>query len=159
MYMYGRRKAFTALRSRILVKRIYKCIHMHKKDFDSWNKTKKDVNENEDKPFIRKREIRWAVLGVNVGSEIDGKDRSFTRPVLIIDIIGKTTALIVPITSVHKDIPGRYRFEWKGNDNSLCVNQLRVISTKRILDRKGKVSEKKLQDAKEKIKKFYRLDR
>lgn len=131
---------------------------MHKKDFDSWNETKKGINEHQDKPFIRKREIRWAVLGVNVGSEIDGKDNSFTRPVLIVDTIGKTTSLVVPITSKHKDIPGRYQFEWKDNENSLCVNQLKVISTKRILDRKGKISENKLKDVKDKIKKFYRLD-
>ncbi|MCB9805831.1 type II toxin-antitoxin system PemK/MazF family toxin [Candidatus Nomurabacteria bacterium] len=131
---------------------------MHIKDFDLWNKIKKEINEHQDKPFIRKREIRWAVLGVNVGSEIDGKDKSFTRPVVIIDTIGKTTALVVPITSKHKEIPGRFEFKWKDNINSICVNQMKVISTKRILDRKGKISENKLKDIKEKIKDFYRLD-
>jgi hypothetical protein len=34
-----------------------------KKDFDNWNKRKKEINE-EEPHFYREREIRWCSLGI-----------------------------------------------------------------------------------------------
>ncbi len=40
----------------------------------------KNLNSDDKHVNIRSGEIRWVVFGVNVGSEIDGKAKSFTRP-------------------------------------------------------------------------------
>ena len=63
---------------------------MYIKEFDKWNRVKKRANDSTTSVFIRAGEIRWISFGVNVGSEIDGKGESFTRPGLIVHVIGLT---------------------------------------------------------------------
>ena len=43
------------------------------KDFDGWNKEKKNVNNNGTQKLFHEREIWWASFGVNIGREQDGK--------------------------------------------------------------------------------------
>jgi len=106
---------------------------------------------------MRTREICWAAVGVNVGSEIDGKGVSFTRPVLILHVMGAHLALVIPLSTKYKERSGYVPFDWKGQTNALCVHQLKVISQKRLFKRIGKVSENKLKVAKDEVKKFYKL--
>ena len=130
---------------------------MHIKDFDKWNEVKKNLNKEERKITIRRGEIRWVSLGVNIGSEIDGKGESFSRPALIIHVIGNHFALVIPMSTKIKDIAGYVPFEWKGKTFSLCIHQTKVVSQKRILRRLGRVSDNKLQKHKDEIKKFFSL--
>ncbi len=130
---------------------------MYIKDFENWNFVKQRIDKEERDINIRAGEIRWIMFGVNVGSEIDGKGSSFTRPGLIISISGSNIALVVPMSTKIKDVAGYISFEWKGEITSLCIHQIRVISQKRILRRMGRISENKLQLFKEEIKKFFNL--
>ncbi len=130
---------------------------MYIKDFENWNFVKQRIDKEERDINIRAGEIRWIMFGVNVGSEIDGKGSSFTRPGLIISISGSNIALVVPMSTKIKDVAGYISFEWKGEIISLCIHQIRVISQKRILRRMGRISENKLQLFKEEIKKFFNL--
>lgn len=130
---------------------------MYFKDFDTWNAVKKRLQTEERQVNIRKGEIRWVSVGVNLGSEIDGKGVSFTRPALIAHVIGSKLALIVPITTKVKDIPGYVSFEWKDKVNALCIHQMRVVSQKRILDRVGKISANRLAKYKNDIANFYSM--
>lgn len=69
---------------------------MYQKDFDSWHAVKKRIEAEEQKVYIRAGEIRWIAFGINIGSELDGKGDSFTRPGLIVHVIGSRLALVVP---------------------------------------------------------------
>lgn len=128
---------------------------MYFKDFDNWNKTKKRVNTEDRDVSIRAGEIRWVSFGVNVGSEIDGKGASFTRPALILHVIGSHLALAVPMSTKIREITGYIPFEWKGTRTALCVHQVRIISQKRVLSRKGRISFKRLRAIKKEIAKFF----
>ncbi len=130
---------------------------MYIKDFLAWFKIKSKIHQLEHSLVVRRGEIRWVCIGINVGSEIDGKGDDFARPCLILHVIGKSMALVIPLTSKSKTIPGYIPFEWKDKHDSICVHQMRVVSQKRILGRLGKISEGRLQDIKEHIKKFYSL--
>jgi len=130
---------------------------MYQKDFNSWNSIKAQIHAKERNIYIRKREIRWASLGINVGSEIDGKGESFTRPVLVLDIVGSHLTLVAPISTKLKNIPGYLQIDRKDSSISICIHQIRVISQKRILRRKGKVTHHQFQYIKNKIKQFYNL--
>lgn len=130
---------------------------MYKKDFDSWNKVKKRINQEERKINIRAGEIRWVVLGVNVGSEIDGKGVSYTRPALVVNVSGSHTALIIPLSTKVKNVAGYISFEWKGKITALCIHQSKVVSQKRILHRLGRISNNRLRKSKDEIKKFFDL--
>ena len=130
---------------------------MYIKDFDSWNEMQKQLNSDDRQVNIRAGEIRWVAFGVNIGSEIDGKGKSFTRPALIVHVIGSNLALVVPLSTKVKDMVGYIPFEFHGRIVSLCVHQSRTISQKRILSRKGRISENKLGKIKEQLKKFFAL--
>jgi len=130
---------------------------MYIKLFDAWNVVKKRVEEEERKVYIRAGEIRWVSMGVNVGSEIDGKGVSFTRPALVLHVIGSHLALIVPMSTKTKSVTGYVPFEWKGITSSLCIHQLKVISQKRIFARIGKIPNNRLKSIKQEINQFYNL--
>lgn len=130
---------------------------MYIKNFDDWGVVKKVINKEERKINVRKGEIRWVSFGVNIGMEIDGKGDTFLRPALIIDCVGSGIALVIPITSGIKKYPGYFSFPWKDHTDSLCIHHIKSISTKRILKRAGKISEGRLREIKDHIKKFYSL--
>lgn len=128
---------------------------MYVKDFDKWNEVKKQTDTNDAKVYIRAGEIRWMSFGVNVGSEMDGKGESFTRPGLVLHVIGSHLAFVAPLSTKIKEAVGYFPFEWKGTTTALCIHQVRVISQKRILSRKGRISEDRLKAIKSEIAKFY----
>ncbi len=86
---------------------------MYFKDFDTWNTLKKKLNDEDRQTNIRAGEVRWISCGVNVGSEIDGKGISFTRPALILHVVGSVLALVVPLSTKVKNIAGYIPFEFQ----------------------------------------------
>ncbi|MBX7227561.1 MAG: type II toxin-antitoxin system PemK/MazF family toxin [Chitinophagales bacterium] len=130
---------------------------MYYKDFDNWSIVKKRINQEERKINIRAGEIRWVSFGVNIGSEMDGKGVSFTRPALVVNVSGAHLALVVPLSTKLKDVAGYSPFTWKGTTTALCIHQTRVISQKRILHRIGKISNNALMKYKQHIKGFFAL--
>ena len=128
---------------------------MYFKDFDKWNEVKKRVHQEERKVNIRAGEIRWISFGINVGSEIDGKGLSFTRPALILHVIGSYLALIIPMSTKVKNVAGYVPFTWKNTTTALCLHQVRIVSNKRVLSRKGRISQNKLKVIKKELSKFF----
>jgi hypothetical protein len=57
-------------------------MYMYIKEFDQWNEVKKRIQSEQRNIYIRSGEVRWCTVGVNLGSEMDGKGKSYTRPVL-----------------------------------------------------------------------------
>jgi hypothetical protein len=54
------------------------------KRFSEWFWLKKKLHERQQTPpLVSEREIWWASVGENVGSEINGKSALFSRPVII----------------------------------------------------------------------------
>lgn len=137
---------------------IFYTVRRYKKEFERWNIVKQKINNKKKvKVNIRSGDIRWIIFGVNVGSEIDGKGESFLRPALVVNVSGKNTALVIPMSTKIKDIPGYLSFEWKGQVVSLCISQMKVISQKRILHRLGRIADTKLPILKGAIRLFFRL--
>ena len=112
---------------------------MYFKNFDEWNLVKKKIENEERSITLRKGEVRWCSLGVNVGAEIDGKGVGFTRPVLILRVIGNKLALVAPLSTKIKEIPGYIKIKIKNKDVSICANHIKIISQKRIFERHTKL--------------------
>jgi mRNA interferase MazF len=106
---------------------------------------------------LRVGEIRWCSLGVNVGSEIDGKGERFLRPCLVIGIFSTRLALVVPLSTKIKNIPGYVGFTFNGAEYSACVMQTKTISQKRIFEREGKMNDNNLKLIITSFKNFYRI--
>lgn len=105
----------------------------YKKDFDVWNKKKKEVEGKDisDRRFFHERQIWWCSLGLNIGFEQDGKNDEFERPVLIIKKFNRDAVWMVPLTTVAKENIFHHKLENLGS--FVILSQLRLVSTKRFL--------------------------
>ena len=104
------------------------------KDFDKWNKIKKETHSNDDYlPLYHERQVRWCRLGVNVGFEQDGTGKDFSRPVLILKGFSRHVCLVVPLTtSVKKNIYHIPVGVVGGRNAIAIISQIRLIDTKRL---------------------------
>jgi mRNA-degrading endonuclease toxin of MazEF toxin-antitoxin module len=107
----------------------------YKKNFDEWNRCAKSLEEKGNGNSFNEREIWWCALGVNIGSEDDGKNEQFERPVLIFRKLGKNTSWIVPISSQQgpRDSRFHYPLSIQGTSRTARLHQFRIISNKRLL--------------------------
>ncbi|MFH0846306.1 MAG: type II toxin-antitoxin system PemK/MazF family toxin [Patescibacteria group bacterium] len=132
----------------------------YKRDFNKWNieKQRIDTSSKNKKIWFAEKDIWWSTLGVNIGVEIDGKNEKFGRPVLIIKVFNREGLYILPITSkdkLNKFYYLLYDFKEKESSfNSVVLTQLKFISSKRLLRKIGKISEKDFLKIKEKLKEF-----
>ncbi len=123
----------------------------HFKDFDSWNKEKKRLQERKQELFFHEREVWWCKLGVNLGFEQDGKNSQFSRPVVILKKYNFNAALVVPLTSGSKQ--GIYYFDIGKVDKrnaKAVISQLRFIDKRRLVNKVETIDKKifeKLQSA------------
>ena len=105
------------------------------KDYDTWNKQKKNL-DNRLLPadfFFLEGEIWWAAIGVNIGHEIDGKNELHDRPVLILKDINQNLLWVLPISSKMKTGEQYYEIEYRNRKHCILLEQIRVISPKRLL--------------------------
>lgn len=110
---------------------------MHK-DFDSWNRKKKVIQEKNRTLFYHTREIWWCALGVNVGSEQDGSGNDFQRPAVILKGLGPETCFVVPLTTSMRSHPLRIKIGGvQGKKAVALVSQMRVVDTKRLVKKIG----------------------
>ena len=123
----------------------------HIKDFDGWNEEKKRINDSNPPVFFHEREVWWYKLGINVGFEQDGKNRQFSRPVVILKTYSTNAAHIVPLTS--RDKKEIYYFDVgkvDGRDTKAVLSQIRFIDKRRLINKADVISKdifEKLQSA------------
>ncbi len=101
------------------------------KDFDKWNNLKKKVESRLQRTLFNEREVWWCSLGLNIGSEQDGVNEYYERPVLIFKKFNLDLAWILPLTKTIKD--NVYYFRLIENDSSVVLSQIKLISSRRLL--------------------------
>ena len=122
------------------------------KDFDRWNELKKRTDGEEPRLYTV-REIWWCRLGLNIGSEQDGNGTLFLRPVVIARAFGANTCLVVPLTAS----PRKHRLrvpvgKVKDKDASALVSQIRVIDTRRLVEKIGFLDKARFADIRKAVK-------
>jgi mRNA-degrading endonuclease toxin of MazEF toxin-antitoxin module len=124
------------------------------KDFDSWNKRKKEIN-NAQPNFYRARDIRWCSLGVNVGFEQDGTSENYRRPVLVIKGFSLHVCLVIPLTTSTKKNPYHLSIGMvDGREAFIILSQLRLIDTKRLHDPLGVCDKETFEEIRKAIRKL-----
>ena len=123
------------------------------KDFDRWNKVKKEVNALELRTdvFYHQREVWWCSIGLNVDVETDGKQTNFERPVLVLRKFNKEMFWGIPLTS--KPRKGKY-YEKVIHDKGVAwvmLTQMRVFSSKRLLRKIGMISTEDFRNIQKRI--------
>ncbi|MBI3305741.1 type II toxin-antitoxin system PemK/MazF family toxin [Candidatus Nomurabacteria bacterium] len=122
------------------------------KNFDAWNKRKKEINA--EKPnFYHEREIRWCSLGVNIGFEQDGTSQAYKRPVLIIRGFSRHVCLVVPLTTSTKKNPYHMSVGIVEDIEAFAIlSQIKLIDTKRLHARLIVLDRDKFNEIKKAIK-------
>jgi mRNA interferase MazF len=126
-----------------------------KKDYKKWHDKKGVLNERKDVDaiFFREKEIWWVALGANIGFEQDGKGEEFRRPILILKKFNKFVVLAVPLTTKIKK--NKYYIPCDlgdGTSRMAIISQIRLIDTKRFIDKLGFLKEESFSKIKNAIK-------
>jgi mRNA-degrading endonuclease toxin of MazEF toxin-antitoxin module len=107
------------------------------KDFDKWNKIKQKIDTNDRKLFYYEKEVWWVAMGVNVGSEQDGKGEMFVRPVLIYKKTRGGLFIGIPLTSTLKDDSIHIAFYFEYGLHTALIFQLKSYDSKRLTQKNG----------------------
>lgn len=103
------------------------------KDFDNWNEIKKKTDKKESRPSILVGDIFWCKFGINIGTEYDGKNENYARPVLVVKKYSNETVFVLPLTTQIK-INKNWYFDTdiKNKKVQIILNQGKTIDTKRL---------------------------
>ena len=127
--------------------------HFFVKDFDEWNKNKKEIHFKNENKFFHEREIWWCSLGTNIGFEQDGTGPTGERPVLILKGLSRLVCLIVPLTTSEKKNPYNFSLESIGGRKSFAIiSQIRLIDTKRLINKIGFLDKKIFSEIRKAVK-------
>ncbi len=122
------------------------------KNFDNWNIIKKETHAKQLLPLFSEREVWWCQLGVNIGSEEDGKGVNYLRPVLILRKFNKNIFYGLPITSKNKEDIFHASINSGEIQGSVILSQMRLIDAKRLSHLFSKITNKELNEIKKKLK-------
>ena len=133
--------------------------------FVSWMKLKVKLHVFNNGLSYKQRDIWWANVGLNIGSEQNGKNDNFERPVLVLRKFGQNIFWGIPLTSNIKEHIYNHRIKYKAyckNEmGELCeeeksgvviLNQLKTMSNKRLIRKIGVISEGEFEIVRERIK-------
>jgi len=123
----------------------------------NWTKLKCRIHINAPKAiFFDEREIWWAHLGQNVGSEQNGANEKFDRPVLIIKKFSKDILWILPMTTTGKEGPYYFPTSFSGDQkqSKVLLSQIRTISSLRLIKKQRTLPGSEFEEIKKRIRKM-----
>lgn len=127
------------------------------KEFDQWNEKKKQTDKRvlDERFYVYSREVWWCSLGVNIGSEVDGKNESFERPILVVRVLSNDGFLGVPLTSREKNHPYAVTVHYETGVSFANISQLRLMSKKRMIRKIGMIDKKDFQMVLDRLKNLF----
>ncbi|MES2216460.1 MAG: CYTH domain-containing protein [Patescibacteria group bacterium] len=103
------------------------------KDFEAWSKVKTLLDQsNHLAPPFKEGEIWWCYIGDNIGTEISGKGRKYSRPVLILKKIDSSSFIGLPILGKRKNGPWYVVFSLDGREQSVFIPQVKYFDYRRV---------------------------
>ncbi|MEK7390772.1 MAG: type II toxin-antitoxin system PemK/MazF family toxin [Patescibacteria group bacterium] len=113
------------------------------KKFVQWISLKERLHYSESaSQLFNESEIWWCSIGENIGGEISGKSKYFSRPVFIFKKLSKNLFLGMPASTQKQKVEGWYvPVMVKGVQTSVILSQTRVFDSKRLTTRMGKIGE------------------
>ncbi len=108
------------------------------KDFAGWIRLKERLHRTEHRPpLVSQGDIWWASVGENVGSEINGKSRLFSRPVIVLKKLSHGFYFVIPTTT--QDREGTWYVPFRQQEKAMvaCLHQSRTIDFRRLSTKLG----------------------
>lgn len=112
--------------------------------YNNWNEIKIAIEYENIIVGFKERDIFYMNMGKNIGFEQDGKGENFVRPVVIIKGFNKNMFFGIPLSTKIKEGKFYYKFQFQKKDeiveNIALLSQMRLFSTKRLLNKIGVIS-------------------
>jgi len=110
------------------------------KRFLEWIQLKEQLhNASHKPPLFKEGEVWWCSVGENVGKEINGKSKLFSRPVLVFKKLSSETFLGIPTTSQDKHGTWYVEIDYGGRVVNVILSQVRMLDAKRLSTLIGKI--------------------
>lgn len=127
------------------------------KRFLEWMTVKEKLhNTNAEPPLVKESDLWWISFGENVGSEINGKSKLFSRPALILKKLSHTFFLVAPTTTQQRNGSWYVHIKHAEQDMFVCLHQIRAIDYRRLSSRLGQVDSDDFNKIKEGFSKLYK---
>lgn len=127
------------------------------KRFVDWIKLKEKLHYILAKPpHFKEGEIWWCNIGENIGSEINGKSKQFSRPVLVYKKLSSVTFLAIPTTSQNRVGSWYVEIILGKVKSTVILSQARVLDYKRLSTKIGQIEDSHLHKVKKYFLKLYK---
>jgi len=123
----------------------------NKKDFNGWIRLKAKLHFMGRLRNIKDGDIWWCAVGENVGAEINGKSKTFARPMLVVRKLSRFNFIGVPLTSQTHSGSWYVDFVFRGIREVAVVSQVRNVSVFRLYNKMGAISDNDLGIIREKL--------
>ena len=124
--------------------------------YNNWNEIKIAIEYENIIVAFKERDIFYMNMGKNIGFEQDGKGENFVRPVVIIKGFNKNMFFGIPLSTKMKEGKFYYKFRFQKKDelveNIALLSQMRLFSTKRLLNKIGVISKEDFESLKNEFK-------
>jgi mRNA interferase MazF len=126
------------------------------KRFLEWIGLKEKLHEtNHRPPLVSERDMWWASVGENVGSEMNGKSGRFSRPVLILKKLAHGFYLVAPTTTQPRDGTWYVHVRLSDQDEFVCLNQMKTIDYRRLHSKLGQIDTDNFKKVKDGFLRLY----
>ncbi|MBQ3318689.1 type II toxin-antitoxin system PemK/MazF family toxin [Candidatus Saccharibacteria bacterium] len=112
---------------------------MEEKRFREWIELKERIHFSNSLPKIKEDDIWWCSFGENVGIEINGKNKLFSRPVFIYKKLSRFGFIGIPLTSQDKTGSWYVKFDFQNKPQTAVLSQIRTFSVSRLSSRMGRL--------------------
>ena len=105
---------------------------------EEWFELKRKLRETpRDVPFVSEGDVWWISFGENVGTEMSGKNRSFSRPGVVIKKLSGQFFFVIPSTTIPRTGSWYHPIHHMDTDMFLCLHQARSVDYRRLRSRMG----------------------
>lgn len=116
-----------------------------KKYFGDWIDLKSKLHYMGVPRKFKEGDVWWCAVGENVGVEINGKNKEFSRPVLVLKKLSQFGFLGVPLTSQEHKGTWYVPFMFKDRKQIAVLSQVRTFSVFRLYEKMGAVPDSDLE--------------
>jgi mRNA interferase MazF len=126
------------------------------KRFLEWIKLKESLHAHTHKPpLFKDGEVWWCSIGENVGSEINGKNTFFSRPIIVYRKLSSNTFLAIPTSTQDKKGTWYIEITLHGIMSLAILSQIRVLDYKRLSNKIGQLGPTDFKRVKVGFRKLY----
>lgn len=99
----------------------------NEKDFKGWIKLKIKLHLTGHICAIKDGDVWWCAVGENIGTEINGKNQTYTRPVLVLKKLSRYNFIGIPLTSKAHIGSWYINFVFQNKVQTAVLSQIRIL--------------------------------